>query len=172
MEIVKENGVHIFLADAKWFNEETGDVTDVKLGMLTSDLKAFGRRGLATSISQFYELVIPGLILTRHIFKGLDRRLFCDDSPDADRDKLVYARKPSSDFVWIGTGADGAPARCEPPPGKVFAVIVSPNTRHRELYPSVAGWINRWNWVDEDTALAEAPINWLDRYDAKLWTRK
>lgn len=170
MEYIKENGSHVYLADAKWFDQRTGDTTDVKFGMLAKELRVYGRRGLATSITQFYMLVAPGLILARHIFKGLVRPLYCDGSPNADKDKLIYARKPSSDYVWVG-GRGGAPARRESPAGKVFAIIISPNIRHRSLYPSVRGWIDRWNWADEDDALAEAPENWLDRYDEKLWTR-
>ena len=172
MEYIRENGVHVLLADAKWVDDTLGAVTDVKLGMLASDLQMYGQRGLGTAIAQLYQLVSPGLILTRHVFKGLVRGLYCDGSASADEDKLVYTRKPSSDYVWNGSGADGAPSKRPPPPGKVFAVVISPNIRHREIYPSVTGWINRWNWVDEDPALAEAPIDWLDRYDKKLWTRK
>jgi hypothetical protein len=57
-----------------------------------------------------------------------------------------------------------------PPPGAVFAVHVTPNTSHTE-YPEIRGWINHWAWVDEDPALPEAPIDWVSRYQERLWTR-
>lgn len=171
MEYVKENGKHVYLADCKWVDPANQAVVDVKVGMLASDLQMYGRRGLATAIAQFYLLVGSGLILARHIFKGLDRKLFCDGNANADEEKLIYTRKPSTDYVWDG-GKHGGPIRKECPPGQVLAVIISPNTRHCADYPSVKGWIDRWNWIDEDRVLPEAPKNWLDRYDLKLWTRK
>ncbi len=143
---------------------------EAQFGMLAVDLQRYGARGQITAIAQFYELVVPGLILTRHVFRGLERPLFCDGSMQGDEDKLVYTRKPALDFEWTG-GPEGHPTRREVPAGKVFGVIISPNKKHREPFPEVAGWIHHWNWVDEDSGLAEAPIHWVDRYTEKLWTR-
>lgn len=47
----------------------------------------------------------------------------------------------------------------------------SPNVRHREKYGEVECFIAAWNWIEEDSVLAEAPIEWVDRYDRKLWSR-
>jgi hypothetical protein len=110
------------------------------------------------------------LILTRHIFEGLERPLHCDGSQTGDSTKLVYTRKPTRDVEWSG-GKHGGPIERAAPKGCVFGVIVSPNARHREQYPPIDGWINHWAWADEDTGLPEAPIDWVDRYTAKLWTR-
>lgn len=49
-------------------------------------------------------------------------------------------------------------------------MIVSPNERHRDKVPQIDGWIDHWNWTQEDSVLSEAPINWIDRYDKKLFT--
>ena len=95
MEIIKVKDKHIYFVDGKWFDEEKNEVTDAKFGLLASDLKWYGQRGLSTAIAQFYEMVMPGLILTRHIFKGLNRGLYCDDNSDGDEEKLVYTRKPA-----------------------------------------------------------------------------
>ena len=44
--------------------------------------------------------------------------------------------------------------------------------QNKEEFPDIAGWLDHWNWVDEDTCLNEAPDDWVDRYDRKLWTRE
>lgn len=174
MECKKIKGKHVYLVDAKWVtvpatNDPTkSTVVDAKFGLLASDLKKVADRGLSTPIAQFYELVGSGLILTRHIFKGLDRRLFCDGNANADKDKLIYTRRPSTDYEWERAGTL---RRLGCPPGKVFAVIVSPNEKHLADYPIIQGWIEHWNWVHEDRGLLEAPEGWLDRYDTRLWTR-
>jgi hypothetical protein len=122
-------------------------------------------------MAQLFELVAPGLILTRHIFRGLQRPLYCDDDPQGDERKLIYTRRPSADYEWIG-GPQGTTVRRPAPAGHVFVVIISPNLRHREQYANVDGWIERWNWVKEDNGLAEAPVQWVDRYRQKLWSRE
>lgn len=139
--------------------------------MLASDLKQFGARAQFAEIAQFYKLVCDGLILTRHIFEGLERPLYCDGSPKGDSNKLVYTRKPARDVEWTG-GKSGNLIWREAPKGCVFVVIITPNTRHRDRYPSIDGWVNHWAWTEEDVGLAEAPINWVDRYTTKLWTRE
>jgi hypothetical protein len=56
----------------------------------------------------------------------------------------------------------------EPLPGRVFVVLVReepPNTEN------VIGSIERWNWVEEDTDLPGAPLEWSERYEEKLWSR-
>ena len=53
----------------------------------------------------------------------------------------------------------------------MFGVIISPNVRHQKDFPQIVGWIERWNWIAEDPALQEAAIDWVDRYDDRLWTR-
>lgn len=63
------------------------------------------------------------------------------------------------------------PTASTPPAGKTFVVIVSPNIKHKETFPNIDGWLNRWNWVPVDEGLDEAPINWLDRYDKKIYSR-
>ncbi len=167
---IKQNDHYVYTAKGPWLGQSLAADPEIKLfGLRYDDLKQYGDRGQATTIAQFYKLVQPGLILTHHIFKGLERRLCCDDDMEGDRNKLVYVRKPSYDFYWEG-GPQGKAVRCDAPQGQVFAVIVSPNINHREQYPDIVGWLDRWNWVDEDTCLSEAPDDWFDRYESKLWT--
>jgi len=171
MDVEKINGQWVYLVAAKWFNEGAGQVDDVQFGLLASDLQLIASRGFGTSIAQFERMVAPGLILSRHIFKGLNRGLYCDDDPSGDKLKLIYTRTPSADYEWSG-GAQGRSVKRNAPRGKVFSVIVSPNNKHGGDFPKIAGWVDRWSWILEDSALAEAPTNWVDRYDKRLWTRK
>ena len=89
-----------------------------------------------------------------------------------DTSKLIYTWKPTFDYEWIG-GRFGEPKERPTPQNSVFCVIVSPNIRNSniEKFPYVYGWIERWNWVKEDKGLPEAPINWVDRYKKKIYTR-
>lgn len=159
-----------FLIDAKYVKGD-GEVADVKLVLLADDLKKLGERHLATAIAQFYKLVCPGLILTKHIFRGLERPLYCDGDMEADVNKLIYSRKPSFDYEWSG-GSNGQEIQRDAPENSVFVVIVSPNINHQKEFPEVAGWIDHWNWVKQDNGLSEAPINWVDRYETKLWSQE
>ncbi|HEB85790.1 MAG TPA: hypothetical protein ENI68_02070 [Gammaproteobacteria bacterium] len=109
IEIRNYNGQKIYLVDGLEI-KENGELVEVKFGLLASDLKKYAQRGQASAIAQFYMLVVPGLILTRHIFRGLERPLYCDGDMDADGSKLVYSRAPTLDYEWAG-GAQGEPVR-------------------------------------------------------------
>jgi hypothetical protein len=167
------NGQWAYCVDAYVFGKD-GQQTPPKVGtlaILCKDLQAFGNRGEAVPIAQFYELVIPGTILTKHVFQGLQRPLRTDGDSSADEKMLIYARKPSFNSVWY-RGPQGHSHRTDAPVGKVFVVIVMPNnSKHCAQYPEVDGWINAWTWIDEDPGLSEAPVKWVDRYRTKLWTR-
>src|SRR5262249_54787957 len=144
-----------------------------RYGIVTGELKLLWGRGMGVQIAQLYEMVIPGLILSRHIFKGLRPRLFTDDSPDSDRVKHIYSRKPAFDVEIERGKTPGNPqiVKKAAPPGRVFVVIVSPIAdRHKAKYPGLDGWLERWNWVKEDQGLQDAPENWLDRYDSKVYS--
>lgn len=159
----------MYVADALWI-EKPGDKPEkAKFGYLSNDLKKNWDRGEGTEIAQLYGLVIPGLILARHIFKGLDRPLYCDGNEHGDCDKRIYTWKPRHDFIH--DAIKKAEMRILSPTGKVFAVIVAPNIKHKEKYPDIKAWIDRWVWVDEDEGLNEASVNWVDRYESKIWTR-
>lgn len=166
---IQENGKFVYVADGKYIDGENS-AQDAKFGLLATDLKAYADRGQATKIAQFYELVIPGLILARHIFWGLERPLYCDGNADGDELKYVYSRKPTFDVIWVG-GRNGIIKRIGSSPNRVFVTIVSKNARTKE-YPSIFGWLEGWNWVEEDPYLSEAPDNWVDRYKRKVWTRE
>ena len=161
--------------DAYVFHDAAGKrLSAPKLGtlaLLVTDLRAFANRGQSTAIAQFYGLLELGLIQAKHVFVGLQRPLLTDGDNAADAEKLAYVRKPPFDYLWVGSKFAGNLTEVDAPAKAVFAVLVTPNVKHRTDFPSVDGWINHWTWIDEDPVLPEAPVGWVDRYEAKLWTR-
>lgn len=154
------------------------DLSDTKkpprvglLAVLSKDMLEYAKRGEATAIVQFRRLVVPGTIMTRHVFQGLQRPLLTDGDKESDQRMLVYTRRPSLDYWWHGLKK--IVVQVEAPKGKVFSTIVTPNDgKHKDKFPEVDGWIDAWTWVNEDSGLSEASINWVDRYNGKIWTRE
>lgn len=166
------NGKSVWCAEhVPWVDGDAKSFRLGTLGVLKSDLSAVASRGQATAIAQLYGLVLPGLRLTEHVFRGLARPLFTDGSPNGDAGKLVYSRVPAFDCLWNGGKFDGRLENVPPPTGAVFAVFVSPNVRHQDEFPAIDGWINHWAWIDEDKGLRGAPVGWVDRFDKRIWTR-
>ena len=167
-------GVFGYCVDAHVFDGNKLDANQQPkigtLSILCSQLQERALRGDTALVAQFFKLVIPGTILTRHIFRGLDRPCFAGGDMNADESKLIYVRKPAYDYIWIGK-RDGYVKQVAAPPGGVFGVYVTPNLKHREEFSGVDGWIDHWAWLDEDAGLSEASVGWVDRYAEKLWTR-
>ena len=166
ISLCKIDGENVYLIDGLAF--ENGQKTVVKYGLLQSDLGKYAERGQTYAIGQFISLVGNGLICTRHIFSGLKRPLCDDGSMDADQGKFIHSRKPKWDFKWKDTDT---PEQILAPAGKVFVIIISKNIKHLDRFPMIYGWIDWWNWVEEDKGLAEAPINWVDRFGKKIYSR-
>jgi hypothetical protein len=171
IEIIKENGEIVYLVDG-WAVDDDPNPNPrvVKFGLLKQDLKKYIDRSMMSSFAQFDQLIVNGLIMTRHIFQGLNRPLYDDQSLSADKNKLIHTWRPSWDYEWRG-GRSGASHRLRAPENSVFVAIISKNTKHLDKFPSVYGWIDWWNWLQEDGFLPEAPLNWFNRYDKKLYTR-
>lgn len=166
IKLCKIDGKPVYLVAGLAF--ENGQQTVEQYGLLQSDLGKYAERGQLHAIGQFISLVGNGLICTRHIFNGLNRPLCDDGSMYADQDKFIHSRKPKWDYKWIDTVE---PRQIPAPTGKVFVVIISKNIKHLDRFPMIYGWIDWWNWVDEDKGLAEAPINWVDRFVKKIYSR-
>lgn len=141
-----------------------------QFGIMQVDLMKRHNRGQNCELAQFDSIVLPGLILAQHIFRGLKRPLCADDSLNADEQVLIHSWKAAWDFEW--NNEFGRPHRLQAPLNSVFVVLISKNMRHADKWPQVYGWINRWNWVDEDQKLPGAPISWDFRYEEKLFTRE
>jgi hypothetical protein len=149
-----------------------GQVTDGLFAIRASVVDFMADRGLGTKFVQFYNLVMPQLIDAKYIFQGLRRRLYNDDQQDGDKEKLIYTWRPKKDYHW--EREEGKPGKCvtlDARPGFVFAVIASPNLRAGPEYKDVACFIEAWNWLEEDSASPGAPVEWVDRYDQRLWMR-
>ncbi len=165
------NGKRVFLVEGLYKDAPTRSLREAKFGLTITNLEKRAKNHLHTEIAQFYTLVNDGLILTRHAFSGLERPLYCNDSSNGDKEKFVYTRKPTYDYEWSG-GRQGKPIRKKAPKGHIFAVFISPNLDQDGLYPEIQGWIEHWAWIEEDQGLSEAPINWVDRFNNKIWTQE
>jgi hypothetical protein len=168
-KIIKKNEDVAYLIDG-WSVDDPNEPMVVKFGILQVDIMKRYDRGQNCALAQFDSIVSPGLITSRHIFRGLNRPLYADGSMHADKDKLVHTWKPGWDFDW--NDRFGRPRKLPAPDNCVFVVLISRNIRHLDKWREVYGWIDRWNWVDEDPKLPEAPLNWDSRYSNKLFTRK
>lgn len=162
-------GEWAYCVDGYVFDEDKKN-SEPKIGLLallSTDAQAYAKRGEAHKLVQFDKLVKHGMILTRHVFQGLKRPLRTDGNSESDKLMQAHSRKPSYNYSWNGRVIQEAA-----PKNTVFVVVVRPNTKHKEKYPEVDGWLNSWTWVDDELGLAEAPIDWVGRYDKKIWTRK
>ena len=93
--------------------------------------------------------------------------MLANDS-QADKNVLIYSLRPQVDYEWNGNQFDGYPEEKEPPPGRVFVVIVSEQSIDEH---GISGSIGRWNWVKEQSDFWGAPLDWNQRYVEKLWSR-
>lgn len=165
---------YFYVTQGMLVDESNGNVSEGNFALRAVDLAEYRLRGQGTKFVQLQRIVLPGLINAVHIFKGLRRDLYNDGNEHADEKLLVYTWKPGIDVEWdskLAAGYGGA-VDLPAPIGAVFAVTVALNERHKAKYPEVDGFIDAWNWIEgEDAVLAGAPIEWVDRYDRKLWTR-
>jgi hypothetical protein len=167
-EIITRGGETVYLTDG-WSVDDPNNLKVVKFGLLKADLIRYRGRGLNTALAQFDSIVIPGLIMARHFFRGLNRPLCTDDCMEGDAKKIAHSWRPACDYVWLKPY--GRPQRLDVEGNRVIVVLVGKNERHVEQWPEVYGWIDRWSWVFEDPNLPGAPIDWESRYAEKLCTR-
>lgn len=157
--IVNEDSREIFLIEGRDREEP------IMYGQLAVYLKRLHKRHGMNHIAEFYGLVIPELRNAQHQFLGIERDLCSDGEHGLGDLVLVSSWKPKYGVIWSG-GAQGSVKAVPPPENSVFVVLSRPNNTGK--YASVVRWVNRWNWVPEDDALAGAPKNWLDRYSEKV----
>lgn len=157
-------GEVIYLVDGV---DHTGEVK--QFGAPKNQLDKLWLRGSNVVLAQFLGIVVPGLVLAEHVFRGLKRPLCDGEDMNADRLKLVLSWRPAFDYWWSDTNRfdDSKLEMREAPDGKVFAVIVTPNGM-KDKFPSVDYWIERGFWVRRSNTLLKAPIDWENRYVEKL----
>lgn len=167
MESVTSTGPYVALVEA--FSPENSS-SRITLGLSKDAYKQQTRLCLRSMRGQFYGIVLPGMVMARHCFLGVDRPLMHLNDMNADQKIAVYTWKPADNYEWTGGTATGTIIRLPPPPDHVFVVLV------RGQQPDglgVSGVILRWNWIrGEDPNLSEAPIEWKTRYREKLWSRE
>jgi len=131
-------------------------------------IAAYQQRESCVAIAQLANIVRTGLITAKHIFRGLKRPLLYEDDKDGDIQKLVFTWAPPWDYDWeLDKRFDpNGMTKRKPPAGLVYAVSTTPN--NKPAFPSVKFWIDRWYWIDEDPTDAGHPIDWKNRYEAKL----
>jgi hypothetical protein len=139
----------------------------IKLGLRSDTLRRYQQRSLATVIAQYYGIVRG--ISAQHLFRGLRRPMSFNGDMGADQRVLVYTWRSLDDFVWSGDRFSGEARRRPAPPGAVFVVIAR---EHEAAALGIHGSIERWNWVEEDPNLPQAPLGWEQRYGKKLWSRQ
>lgn len=142
-----------------------------KFGITKPQISKLVDRGNTVRLTHLLKIIDPGLILAKHVFRGLRRPLWYGDDSDGERSKLVYSWKPTKDYDWQHARRfDGAAGVIErpAPADQVFVVITTPNQLRAE-FPDVDYWIeNTWTWAEEDKELAFAPTGWSNRYDEKV----
>lgn len=140
----------------------------VKLGITSAAIQGHAARGMKTAIAQYYGIVQDGLIGAVHLFRGVNRPLMLGSDMQADKGVIIYTWRPQCDWEWSGSQFDGAPIRVDvPPAGLTWVVLVREDL---DAETGVIGSIEKWNWVEADPKLAQAPKDWADRYDTKVWS--
>lgn len=142
--------------------------TMVRLGVRQETFKRHLVRVRPTVIAQYYGIVQDGLVISAHLFQGLQRPLSHGGDLHADEAVLIYSWRPQFDYEWVGNPYDGSEYRREPPPGRVFVVLVRQEPSNEF---NVMGSIEQWNWIREDGELNGAPIDWRERYKTLVWSR-
>lgn len=168
LDLTEEGGEFIYLIDGLSPDQ---DENEVSFGITKDQVSRLVERGNTVRLTQFLKIVVPGLIVARCVFRGLQRPLCYGDNLHGDSEKFVYSWKPMHDFDWPASRRfDGESSVTErpAPPGMVFAVVTTPN-QMRGLFPSVDFWIeNNWAWIEEARDLQFAPIDWQVRYKEKV----
>ncbi len=140
----------------------------IKLGVGQNSFQQLLHHKLLTPVAQYYGIIQPGLLPAIHCFRGLQRPMMLGDDMEADQHVLVYSWRPEMDYIWTGSSFNGKPTPKPTPLGIVLAVLVHEDSNNEH---GVEGSVERWNWLKEDPALRQAPIDWQERYRTKLWSR-
>lgn len=87
---------------------------------------------------------------------------------DVDERVVVYTWRSLFAVTWVAGQFSGDIMRRAAPPGVVFVVLV----REEEANEAgIYGSLERWNWIEEDPELPQAPVAWATRYGRRLWSR-
>jgi hypothetical protein len=169
LQIIKQKGGGIWVVDAPDFLNNSG--TPLAIGIRPGYIEAHINRGQRAILGQFYGIVDTGLILAKHVFQGFKRDMFVENDKKADERKLAATWSNGRDVKIVGGKTDLKLEFTPAPPKSTFAVYISPNEM-LEDFPNIYGWADHWAWLPAHGVLADAPIDYENRYDKKLWSAK
>jgi hypothetical protein len=140
----------------------------VQLVLRSDTFDQYRQRSLRTAIAEYYAIVSSEIVAAKHCFRGVKRPMAAGTAMDVDERVIVYTWQTSYGAVWVGSQFDGHVLRRAAPPRTVFVVLV----REEELNDQgIYGSNERWNWIEEDSGLPQAPVDGDTRYGKKLWSR-
>jgi hypothetical protein len=170
MQTIQRVGPYVHIVEAR---SPENYLNIIKLGVNQASFQQFIQRNLSFVIAQFYGIIQPGLLEAVHAFKGLNRPLMQADDMQADQHIIAYSWRPQFDYVWSRSRFNGDPIPRVPPKDTVFVVLAQILKQPEEYrdHGVIVGTIEHWSWIAEDPSLAEAPIEWQERYERKLWSR-
>jgi hypothetical protein len=170
MKTIEPVGPYVDIIEAR---SPENPVSVVKVGARIDSFQGLVQQHLFTTVAQCYGIVQDGILDARHAFMGLNRPLMHEGDMEADRNVIAYSWRPKKDYIWTRGRFDGSPIPKNPPPNRVFVVLVR-QEKEPNIYPgfgAIFGSVERWNWVMEAPDLSCAPVDWQNRYKQKLWSR-
>jgi len=159
-------GPYLDVIDAR---DPADSLLAVRVGVRDDSFQQVLHHARLTLVAQYYGIIQGGLMDAVHVFRGLKRPLLHAGNTAADDNVLVYCWRPERDFYWSHSQFKGEPISKEPPPKRVFAVLVREESQPNPY--KVFGSVEYWSWVDEDPNLQCAPIEHGERYKKRLWSR-
>ena len=105
MELLKQAGGHVYVAEAPIWDSNIPNLIredHLLIGITKERLGTIASRGLWTAIGQLYGIVAPGLIHTRHLFRGLNRPMMVDDNCNVASEMLAASWCQARDARLVG----------------------------------------------------------------------
>lgn len=167
LTFMQQPGGGAWVAEA--VNWEEDDRPHLNIGITKAAILARSARGQRWILGQMYKVVGTGMILAKHVFRGLRRDMLVGDDDTADKKKLAITWVSPRDAKLTGPASACQVEYEEAPEGCVFVVYVSPNEMLKD-FPNIYGWAEHWAWLPADSNLPGAPIDWETRYDSRIWS--
>lgn len=159
-------GPYLDIIDAR---APDSSLSAVRLGVRDDIFQQVSHIGRITLVAQYYGIIQEGLMDAVHAFRGLNRPLLHAGNAAADDGVIIYSWRPVKDFVWSHSQFSGTAIEKLPPPKRVFTVLVREEDQPNAY--GVFGSVEYWSWVAEDQNFPLAPIDHLERYKKRLWSR-
>jgi hypothetical protein len=167
LELIKEPGGATWVAEAPdWIHSGA----PLKIGIAQGAIKLRADRGLRHMVGQLFGVLGPGLVMAQHVFQGLKRDMYVRNDSHADVTKFAITWTHPRDAVFAGDPVAGRLEYLPAPKDRVFGVYVSPNGMLKD-FPSIFGWAEHWTWIAADPNTVGAPVDWVERYDKRIWTK-